>query len=215
MEKNLKSKRRKIFTPSYFKVFCKLYELTFMSKNEPNENKKSIIKLLQSAIKMLEECQEFGKLIPEVGSNMVYARQDAKTLEDVAGLTGRIIKVKNQAVAVGDVEFGWTKYMGSVILTALTIDKEKRVAIALKKDKKIVSACKSLGLELIEFVDKAPESYVKEKCVTPFALLTLKEVPDGIYDHGDIGIEPLIILFGVEPVNLAQTVCKVAKALVD
>jgi len=186
-----------------------------MSKNEPNENKESIIKPLQSAIKMLEECQEFGKLIPEVGSNMVYARQDAKTLEDVAGLTGRIIKVKNQAVAVGDVEFGWTKYMGSVILTALTIDKEKRTAISLKNEKKIVYACQSLGLELIEFGDKAPESYVKEKCVTPFALLTLNKVPDGIYDHGDIGIEPLIILFGAEPITLAQTVCKIAKAVED
>ena len=186
-----------------------------MPKNEKTQDPKKIISSLQAAIKMLEECQEFGKLIPEVGSNMVYAIENAKTIEDVAGLTGRIIKVKNQAIAVGEVEFGWAKYMGSVILTALTIDKEKRVAIALKKDKKIVSACKSLGLELIEFGEKAPESYVKEKCVTPFALLTLKEVPDGIYDHGDIGIEPLIILFGVEPVNLTQTVCKVAKALED
>ena len=186
-----------------------------MSKNEANEDKETIIKPLKRAIKMLEECQEFGKLIPEVGSNMVHARQDAKTLDDVAGLTGRIIKVKNQAVAVGDVEFGWSKYMGSVILTALTIDSNKRTAISLKNNEMIVLACQSLGLELIEFGDKAPESYVKEKCVTPFALLTLNQVPDGIYDHGDIGIEPLIILFGAEPINLAQTVCKVAKAVED
>jgi hydroxymethylpyrimidine/phosphomethylpyrimidine kinase len=158
-----------------------------MSQNVVNEDIKNIIMPLQLAIKRLEECKEFGKLIPEVGSNMVYARQNAKTLADVAGLTGRIIKVKNRAIAVGEVEFGWAKYMGSVILTALTIDKEKRVAISLRNDDKIVSACKSLGLELIEFGDKAPESYVKEKCVTPFALLTLKKVPDGIYDHGDIG----------------------------
>jgi len=187
--------------------------MILMPQNATNEDMENIITPLQRAIKMLEECQEFGKLIPEVGSNMVYARQNAKKLDDVAGLTGRIIKVKNQAVAVGDVEFGWAKYMGSVILTALTIDKKKRTAISLKNDEKIVLACRSLGLELIEFGDKAPESYVKEKCVTPFALLTLNKVPDGIYDHGDIGIEPLIILFGVEPINLAQTVCKVAKAV--
>ena len=186
-----------------------------MPQNELNEEIENIINPLQQAIKILEECNEFGKLVPEVGSNMVYARQNAKTLDDVAGLTGRIIKVKNQAIAVGEVEFGWAKYMGSVILTALTIDKEKRVAISLRNDEKIILACKSLGLELIEFGDKAPESYVKEKCVTPFALLTLKKVPDAIYDHGDIGIEPLIILFGVEPINLAQTVCKVANAVED
>jgi predicted fused transcriptional regulator/phosphomethylpyrimidine kinase len=186
-----------------------------MSQNVTNEDTKNIILPLQLAIKRLEECKEFGKLIPEVGSNMVYARQDAKTLDDVAGLTGRIIKVKNQAVAVGEVEFGWSKYMSSVILTALTIDRNTRTAISLRNDEKIVLACQSLGLELIEFGDKAPESYVKEKCVTPFVLLTLNKVPDGIYDHGDIGIEPLIILFGAEPINLAQTVCKVAKAVED
>ena len=105
--------------------------------------------------------------------------------------------------------------MGSVILTALTINKEKRTAISLRNNKMIVLACKSLGLEMIEFGDKAPENYLKEKCVTPFALLTLNKVPDGIYDHGDIGIEPLVILFGVEPISLAQTVCKVAKAVED
>ncbi|MFX1520581.1 MAG: thiamine-phosphate synthase family protein [Promethearchaeota archaeon] len=186
-----------------------------MSKNEINEDKETIVKPLKHAIKILEECQEFSKLIPEVGSNMVYARKDAETLGEVAGLTGRIIKVKNQAVAVGNVEFGWAKYMGSVILTALTIDRNKRTAISLKNDEKTVLACQSLGLELIEFGDNVPESYVKEKCVTPFALLTLNKVPDGIYDHGDIGIEPLIILFGIEPINLAQTVCKVAKAVED
>jgi len=186
-----------------------------MPQNELNEEIENIINPLQQAIKILEECNEFGKLVPEVGSNMVYARQNAKTLDDVAGLTGRIIKVKNQAVAVGDVEFGWAKYMGSVILTAMTNDNKKRTAISLKNDEKIVLACQSLGLELIEFGEKAPESYVAEKCITPFALLTLKKVPDGIYDHGDIGVEPLVILFGAEPINLAQTVCKVANAVED
>jgi predicted fused transcriptional regulator/phosphomethylpyrimidine kinase len=215
MKKNLKSRRRKTYILNYYSFCYKLFELISMSQNLTNEDAKNIILPLQLAIKRLEECKEFGKLIPEVGSNMVYARQDAKTLDGVAGLTGRIIKVKNQAVAVGDVEFGWSKYMSSVILTALTIDRNTRTAISLKNNEKIVLACRSLGLELIEFGDKAPESYVAAKCVTPFALLTLKKVPGGIYDHGDIGIEPLIILFGTEPITLAQTVCKVAKAVED
>ena len=42
------------------------------------------------AIEMLEACPEFAPLVPEVRSNMVYARRGAKGPGDVLAIDGRI-----------------------------------------------------------------------------------------------------------------------------
>ena len=62
-------------------------ELILLPQNKAENDAENIILKLQQAIKKLEDCLDFGKLVPEVGSNMVYARQNARKIEDVAGLT--------------------------------------------------------------------------------------------------------------------------------
>jgi hypothetical protein len=45
------------------------------------------------ALNILESCREFAALIPEVRTNLVYARPGAKTRHEVLGIDGRITVV--------------------------------------------------------------------------------------------------------------------------
>ena len=45
------------------------------------------------AINVIEGCPEFANLIPEVRTNLVYARTNAKTREEIMAIDGRVTVV--------------------------------------------------------------------------------------------------------------------------
>ena len=175
------------------------------------EKKDDVLAKLRGAISIIENCPEFSLLIPEVGCNFVYAFPDAKDEKMVAGLTGRIIKVRGLPNACGEVDFGWAPFMSRVVLSAMRINEEKRTTISLRYSPVIVDCCKELGIDIVEFAAAVPEEEKFAKCLVPYELKIIGRVPDAIFDHGDVGIEPLVIMFGEDPIDLAKLVCELAE----
>ncbi len=174
------------------------------------EEKERVLTTLKEAISIIENCPEFSLLIPEVGCDLVYALPDAKDEKMVAGLTGRIIKVRGLPKACGEVDFGWSPYMSIVAVSAMKMDKNKRTSISLRQTPDIVTSCQKLGLDIVEITAEAPEEEKHKKCLVPWELKFVGRVPDAIYDHGDIGIAPLVTLFSEDPIELAKLLCKLA-----
>ena len=70
------------------------------------------------------------------------ARIDAKTEEDVAGrIPGRITTAKGKAFACKEPEFGASSHMARMVLNVRKFDMEKRSAIDLKYNPKIIEIC--------------------------------------------------------------------------
>jgi len=61
---------------------------------------------INEAVKKIEESENFDNILPEVGTNIVMALLEATSLSEVVALTGRIIKVENRAVGVGEPKSG-------------------------------------------------------------------------------------------------------------
>jgi len=61
---------------------------------------------IKEAVKKIEETKNFVSILPEVGTNIVMAPPKATSLSEVVALTGRIIKVENRAVGVGEPKSG-------------------------------------------------------------------------------------------------------------
>ena len=81
-----------------------------------------IIANIEGAVRMIEGCSECASVLPEVGTNIAMALPGARCLDDVAGLTGRIIRVEDRAVGVGRPKFGATRYMGCLLYTSDAAD---------------------------------------------------------------------------------------------
>lgn len=165
----------------------------------PNETADSILAHLSQNINELVNLSGLSALIPEVGSNFVYCLPNSKRLAEVAGLTGRIILVRGQPQAVGEVDFGWAPFMGRVVLVAHNIDRNIRSAISLRYSPAIVAACQKIGLNVVEF--QLPQNQSDSDCVTITALKTLGTVPQALFDKGAVGLEPLVVLFASNPVQ--------------
>ena len=168
-----------------------------------NANRYSILKQLQVTIHKIQDLNNFGKLIPETQSNLVFALPDAKTILDVAGVKGRIIKIDNSARTASDIEFGASKHVASAVLSFMTVDRSIRSGMNIKYDKKILLLCRSFFP--ISYYDrrKEPRNIKEKEGMTIFWGIknALIKNPNAriIYHRGDIGKEPMIMIFGTEP----------------
>jgi predicted fused transcriptional regulator/phosphomethylpyrimidine kinase len=101
------------------------------------------------ALDIIEGCQEFAALIPEVRTNLVYARPGAKTRFEVLAVDGRITVVNGQPHAAGKPRFGASSHMARLIVEIGKRDPSIRAGIDFANDPKLakwlVGYCKTKG----------------------------------------------------------------------
>lgn len=174
-----------------------------------------------SAAEVLIACDEFGQLIPEVGCNIAMAIPSAIVVADVAGISGRIVRVRDKPYIAGGVELGGSGHVGRMVLAAMEFDPCVRAAINLSYSEKALLICKEMGLAISSF-DRADEpaqastTSTMDRGVTnaieKFSSFGLKKVPDIIYDTGGLGKEPMIMLFGKSAEEVACQAVKIARS---
>jgi hydroxymethylpyrimidine kinase/phosphomethylpyrimidine kinase len=166
----------------------------------------NILHELQAVVEKIQSLNGFGNLIPETQSNIVYALPDAATTLDVAAVKGRIIRMGNIARPASCIEFGASEHIASAVLSYMTFDRLTRSAMNIKYDQKVLLQCKSLFS--VSAYDRRKESKNiknKEGLTIPWGIknATLKKTfADVIYHKGDIGKEPMIIVFGRNPLSV-------------
>jgi len=178
-----------------------------------------IIERLYRAIDVLEKNSEVSNLIPEVQSNIVESLpyEYAKNVMDVAGVTGRIVRLKDKVKAVGRPEFGASSHVARIVLTVMKHDPQYRACMNIRYSPKIVEVCKKLGLQVSYFErEKEPEDVKKvEGASLPWgvreAILKAGKVPDIIYDTGDVGKEPMVRVLGKDSIEVSEKVVLIAK----
>ncbi|MDD1676143.1 MAG: phosphomethylpyrimidine kinase, partial [Methanomicrobiales archaeon] len=82
-----------------------------------------------AALELIEGCREFAALIPEVRTNMVYARELAQVPDDVIAVDGRITAVNGMPHAAGRPRFGASSHMARLIVELGRVDPTIRAGI--------------------------------------------------------------------------------------
>ncbi len=156
----------------------------------------------------------FVPFLPEVGSNIAVAIPGAATRDDVAAVSGRIVRCGNRAVQVGPVEFGASDHIARVILAMMRFDPSMRACCNVRYSDEIIRACSDIGLEMAEFVrEDEPEGERTMDWGVRSVIERLGHVPDVIYDLGGMGKEPMIRITGKEGKDLVSKVVKLIDAL--
>jgi hydroxymethylpyrimidine/phosphomethylpyrimidine kinase len=166
----------------------------------------------RDGVQLLKESNAFANLIPEVGCNIAMALPSAKSPADVAAVTGRIVKLKNNAHVVGDIEFGASSHVARIILTAMKYDSSFKASVNIKYSEAIVGICREMGLSISSFSrENEPSDTHTMDWGTSFAIETFKSIPDIIYDKGGIGKEAMIRIMGKNAIDVAETARKIAE----
>jgi hydroxymethylpyrimidine/phosphomethylpyrimidine kinase len=174
-----------------------------------------VIQELKKAAEILKE-EKVGNLIPEVSSNLGYALPQAESMEDVAAFPGRIVRWKDSVATFSDPEFGASKHIANIILTAMKFSPEYCSAMNIRYSKENVAQLKKKDFLVGHFDRGSEPKRVKEKEGSSLewgvgeVLKKMKRVPDFIYDEGGIGKEPMIRVLGRNPEEVIQKVLQIA-----
>ena len=163
-----------------------------------NSEKFRVISELKEAVNDMKELDGFYRLVPQVGTNIAYALASARNLSDVAGISGRTIRIKEQVKAIGEVEFGASKHVAGIVLAAMKFDGNARSAMNIRCSKEILAACKHFKISSFSRKEE-PRGVSTMEWGTTQAIKKLGRVPDIIYDLGSVGKEPMIRILGKNP----------------
>ena len=173
---------------------------------------------LKSALQRLldEPC---GGVIPEVQSNLVFALPDARSLEDVAAVPGRIVRVGDRVGILCEPAFGASRHIAKIVLTAMRFDPEIRSAMNIRFSEDVVVLCRAHGFRVAHFsrADEPPDVREREGSSLEWGVnevfLQGGAAPDIICDRGDVGKEPMIRVLGKNPDDVVTKVLKLANRL--
>jgi hydroxymethylpyrimidine/phosphomethylpyrimidine kinase len=172
---------------------------------------------VRRAIRQIERTREMTALIPEIGMNIVYARPGAESVEDVVGVPGRIHPVGGRPRASSPPALGGSNHVARAVLTMMQFEPSLCSAISLRFDWEFVEICKELGLVVSSYDRKEEPRDVKsvDGRTIPWgvrrAVEGMDQIPEVIYDLGDLGKEPMIFLYGHTATEVAQTSVRIAQ----
>ncbi|OYT61123.1 MAG: hypothetical protein B6U69_04215, partial [Thermofilum sp. ex4484_15] len=157
-----------------------------------------VLNSLKKAFKDIEGEPKLAELIPEVGLNLVYAREGCRGLNDIAGLSGRVIRCLGKPKVCGEVIYGGSKHLAQVLLNAMKLRSEYRAAVNVKGDLKYFKKLEEVGLKVTIVPPRVSES----PCPIADYLREAGKLFDAYYHPGAHGIEPSIVILGKDPEEL-------------
>jgi len=192
---------------------------------EPNEKIEIYGKMLV-ALECIEGCKEFAPLIPEVRTNLVYAKSHPESPEDVLGIDGRITVVNSMPRAAGNPKFGASSHMARLIIEINKINPSIRAGVNFASNKHLVNwlgiHCQNRGW-IFSVIDRAkePEEIKEEEGASmPWKVKEAiraagGKVPKVFYETGAVGKEEVAVLVGEDPIEVAKDVCEIARLYVN
>lgn len=169
---------------------------------------------LTHAINKFIEIKNIYKNIPECQTNFVFSKKNPKSIKDILGISGRIVKTGNKITVAGDLSYGGSKHVATALITMNKKYPEIRSAINLKYNKETISKLRKGKLVISSYDRNAEPNDVKTKegssvgWGVKYAIKNSEEPPDVIYHKGDFGKEPMIIIFAKTPTLIIEKISK-------
>jgi predicted fused transcriptional regulator/phosphomethylpyrimidine kinase/predicted transcriptional regulator len=158
-----------------------------------------VLTSVRRGLRVLEHTSGFATLIPAVGSNLVEATPDADSVEDVAGVPGRILDVMGRTEIPAEPEFGVSVHVATVLLAAREGGSDARAVLNVRYDDAILADLEAAGYDTVEFDPEGEPS----KAEVSSAVATNPSA-DVVYQTGGFGVEPIIYLLGESASDAAE-----------
>ena len=180
--------------------------------NITHKNISNGMRELSDSINHFKQIKNIYKIIPECQTNFVFAKKNPKSVMDVLGVSGRLVKSGKEVVTAGEIVYGGSQHVGTAVIQVNKKFPDIRSGLNIKYDPKIISKAKKSRYTILSY-DRTKEpkkSKQKENSSISWGIsnsLNAKS-PDVIYHKGDIGKEPMILIFGKNPDDVIRKVSK-------
>lgn len=159
---------------------------------------------LANAIGAFERIEGIHECIPECQTNFVYAGPGPKTIDDVLGVLGRIVRAGRRVLVAGDLRYGGSKHVATALLAVNKKFPHVRSAMNIRYSDSVISAMTDAGFIVCSY-DRGREPMQTKSAGSTIewgvsaAMRGVAEAPDAVFHKGDYGKEAMILLFGTSP----------------
>ncbi len=177
-----------------------------------NQTPDDIRKKLSSGIAKFIQIKNISSVIPECQTNFVFAKNNPESVGDILGLSGRIVKAGDGLIVAGELEYGGSKHVANAVLLVNKKFPKVRAAVNIKYDPKILTLLKNQKMKIQNYDrNQEPEKIKGTENMTikwgvQSAISHSTTAPDVIFHTGDIGKEPMILVFGSTPQNVIKKI---------
>lgn len=163
-----------------------------------------VLASVRRGLRTLTNASGFAALIPNVGANVAECLDDARTIDDVAAVPGRLVDVKGQAMVPGEPEFGVSEHVATVLLAAREAGASARGAVNVRYDTETVE---TLG-ESYPTVEFDPERPTDEAVRGAVDEADIEDDADAfvLYQTGAVGVEPIVYVLAPTAADAATIV---------
>jgi len=180
-----------------------------------NSEKYETIVSLQNSVEQLERFEGFSLLIPQTKTNFVHSITNPQDFFDVAGVVGRITEYQNHIRSPNVIKFGASTHVANALLTAKSFNPTFRAAINIRYTDSLIKICREMfncacydrKLEP-DIIRKKEGASINWGMNEAFKSNPIAEV---VYHCGDIGKEPMIIIFAETPLRILTKVLTILK----
>ena len=176
-----------------------------------------VLNELRKCVRELE-LKNIYELIPEVASNFVTTLPYAIGTEEVAGIEGRIVRLKDR-VHAHIPWYGVSDHVARFLLNIQTYDSTVRSSMNIKLSDETRKICEELDYD-IAFAprEEEPSSSARKEHRTmgwaaAYVMKGREKAPDIVIDEGGVGKEPMIRVLADSPRSLLDKVLEIWREL--
>ncbi|NDF29189.1 MAG: bifunctional hydroxymethylpyrimidine kinase/phosphomethylpyrimidine kinase [Nitrososphaeria archaeon] len=170
---------------------------------------------LGDAIIQFEDLEQISSYIPECQTNFVFAKQKSKSIGDIVGVSGRIVRAGKSAITAGTLEYGGSQHVATAVLMMQKKFPKVRSGLNIRYNEGIIRKFAKSGAKIVSYDRKSEPQSSKSKENSSIswgigqAIKKSASAPDIIYHTGDYGKEPMIIVFGTTPQDVLKKISKI------
>ncbi len=168
---------------------------------------------LIESINDFKRIRNIYKIIPECQTNFVFSKRKPKTIKDVLGVSGRLVKSDKEVITAGEIMYGGSHHVATAVIQVNKKFPNICSGLNIKFDPKIISKAKSCGLTILNYdrseEPKKSKQYEGSSIKWGINNAIKTKIPDIIYHKGDMGKEPMILVFGERPSDIITKISKI------
>ena len=178
------------------------------------QDRSRVLDDLSSALRLLEGDTGFAALVPQVRANLVACGASAQSVDDVAGVPGRITVVGGRARALVGPQFGASRHTAGLLLWAKSVWPPSRACLCISGRPEVVRCAEDAGVDVVRLPRPAVEvgeivGHMSDRTWSSGD----DERPRGLHVPGGVGVEPVLYIFGTTATGLARLAVQIASAV--
>ena len=171
-----------------------------------SENQKE----LSNSIIDFQNIKNSSKLVPECQTNFVFSKIRPKKIYNVLGISGRLVKAGDKIIQAGELRYGGSQHVATAVIEVSKKFPEICSAINIKYESDMIVRAKKKRMKVISY-DRRKESKNSKQKENSSILWGISSClkstkPDIIFHKGDMGKEPMIIIFGKTPSDVIKKI---------